>query len=437
MGFFSKFKNFGKPSPEPSTPPPIPGPSKSGVKAVEFKMPHAGDEAEEGMGSLPAVETIDLTAEAENEAGTRVEIEIDLPTISLNSLLTKLVDLGGSDLHLESGNPPVFRIKGDIHFSLLPSLKNGPLRKMLFSLVSEREIKTFEKAGNLDFAYEIPGVARFRGNLLKQHLGVGAVFRVIPEEIPTLEQLKLPQVLKKIAMNKNGIVLVTGPTGSGKSTTMAAMINYINETRKAHIITIEDPIEFTHQCKKCLIDHRQVGHHTRSFPEALKAALREDPDIVLVGEMRDLETISLALTAAEMGVLVFGTLHTNNAAKTIDRIVDVFPAKQQEQVRAQLASSVKGIVAQQLMKTADGKGRVAAHEILIGTPGVGGLIREGKTGQLPSFIQMGKDEGMITMDLSLVSLAKKGKITKKIAYLRGIDKQMVANMLNLSVKKSA
>jgi twitching motility protein PilT len=305
------------------------------------------------------------------------------------------------------------------------------MERLLMPLADDRERKSFEKAGNLDIAHEIEGLARFRVNLLRQHNGMGAVFRVIPSRIPTVEELNLPPVLKTLAASKRGIIIVTGPTGSGKSTTMAAMINYINQTRHGHIITIEDPIEFTHSSQNCLIDHRQVGHHTRSFAEALKAALREDPDIVLVGEMRDLETIALAITAAEMGVLVFGTLHTNSAAKTIDRIIDVFPSKQQEQVRSQLSQSLKGVVAQQLLKTADGQGRCAAVEVLICNLGLSNLIREGKTNQIGSFIQMGKDEGMISMDDALYALVESGKITPQMAFTRSIEKERMKGRLGI------
>jgi twitching motility protein PilT len=356
-------------------------------------------------------------------------IPLDLPQLTLDTLLTKLVEVDGSDLHLESNAPPVFRIKGDVTFAATAPLASVDLEKIIFPIISERDREIFESVGNLDFAHEIEGLARFRGNLLRQYHGVGAVFRVIPSKIPTIEQLNLPEVLKKLTQARRGIVIVTGPTGSGKSTTMAAMINYINDNRQGHIITIEDPIEFTHQSKTCLVDHRQVGMHTKSFSDALKAALREDPDIVLVGEMRDLETIGLALTAAEMGVLVFGTLHTNSAAKTIDRIIDVFPAKQQEQVRSQLSQSLRGIVAQQLLKTADGKGRCAALEVLVANPGISNLIREGKTGQINSFIQMGKDEGMITMDAALMELVQKGKISKEMAISRSLEKERMKQKL--------
>ncbi|MEQ8222860.1 MAG: type IV pilus twitching motility protein PilT [Candidatus Eremiobacterota bacterium] len=356
-------------------------------------------------------------------------IELNLPSLKLSNLLKALVELGGSDLHLEAGSPPVYRIKGDICFTKKRPLNNTQVYTLIKHLIRGENKNIFERVGNLDLAHEIPGVARFRVNILRQHHGVGAVFRVIPTKIPTIEQLNLPPVLKKISMFNRGIVIVTGPTGSGKSTTMAAMINYVNNIREAHIITIEDPIEFTHPSLKCLVDHREIGSHATSFPAALKAALREDPDIVLVGEMRDLETISLAMTAAETGVLVFGTLHTNSAAKTIDRIIDVFPAKQQEQARSQLAQSLKAIIAQQLLKTADGSGRVAVNEILVCNTGISNLIRENRTGQISSFIQMGKDEGMQSMDAALLDLYKTGKISARTAFERAIEKSRFEKFL--------
>jgi len=408
MGFFDKLKG-GKP--EEAVPQSPPEPPSTAPSATTATME----------------EEVPIIEEEETEP---VTIELGLTEFGLNDLLLKLVELGGSDLHLESGAPPVYRIKGDMNFVNMPPLSSEDLEALFLPLISEREIKNFEKTGNLDFAYEIEGVARFRVNLLKQYNGVGAVFRVIPSKIPTVEQLNLPPVLKDLVMAKRGIIIVTGPTGSGKSTTMAAMINYVNDTRHAHIITIEDPIEFTHESRQCLIDHRQIGLHAKSFPDALKAALREDPDIVLVGEMRDLETIALAITAAEMGILVLGTLHTNSAAKTIDRIIDVFPSKQQEQVRTQLSQSLRGIVAQQLLKTADGAGRCAAVEILICNIGLANLIREGKTNQISSFIQMGKEEGMRTMDDALIELFKQGKITPQLALERAVEKTRVKKYID-------
>jgi len=351
--------------------------------------------------------------------GARLSLSLD--TFSLNELLKKCLEFSASDIHLEVGAPPIFRINGDVVFTDLPLLTQDQMENLCFPLMSDAQSKTFHATGNMDLAYEIPGTARFRVNILKQYHGLGAILRLIPEDIPSMETLGLPEVVKKVCMNSRGIVIVTGPTGSGKSTSLAAMIHYINTIRKAHIITIEDPIEFTHKSNKCLIDQREIGHHTKSFSDALRAALREDPNIILVGEMRDLETIALAITAAEMGVLVFGTLHTNSAAKTIDRIIDVFPAKQQDQVRTQLAQSLKSVVAQQLLKRVDRKGRVAAFEIMLCNTGLANLIREGKTTLLSSFMQMGSSEGMQTMDAALISLVKEGRITLEAALTRALD----------------
>lgn len=339
-------------------------------------------------------------------------IELD-PNYDMDVLLRRLVAEHGSDLHISVGVPPVFRLHGDLTVSKTEPLTQEKARSIMAPLVDADKFELFEKCGNLDFAYEIPGVARFRGNYFKQDRGFAAVFREIPSKIPSIDEMHLPEVLKKIAMFKSGIVVVTGPTGSGKSTTLAAMINYVNENRKAHIITIEDPIEFYHPSKQCIIDHREVGTHATSFADALKASLREDPDIVLVGEMRDLETIYNAIKAAETGALVFATLHTNSAAKTIDRIIDVFPAKQQEPIRAMLSESIKGIVAQLLLKRSDGKGRVAVHEILISEAGFPNLIREGKTSQINNYLQTGKEFGMQTMDAGLMQLYNEKKISKE------------------------
>lgn len=368
-----------------------------------------------GVEEIPAVE------EVVEEAPPPLHIDVS-PDYYIDDLFHQIFNLGASDLHLAVGAPPVFRIKGDMNFTDLPLLEQKFMEKILYPIITADQREQFEKTGNIDFAHEVPGLARFRGNYMRQYNGMTAVFRIIPSKIPTVEELGLPPILNKIALYKRGLVIVTGPTGSGKSTTLAAMINHINENRSAHIITIEDPIEFTHQSKKCLIDHREVGHHATSFADALRAAVREDPDIILVGEMRDLETISLAIKAAETGLLVFGTLHTNSAAKTVDRIIDVFPAKQQEQIRSMLSESLKSVVAQQLLKTADGKGRVASIEILIATMGLGNLIREGKTSQISTIIQMGRSDGMQTMDMHLVELVKAGKITVGVAEERALDK---------------
>ncbi len=348
-------------------------------------------------------------------------VNVTMPELTINNLLGKMVELEASDLHFEVGVSPVYRIKGDMIFSSLPEIDHTLAENLLYSMITEQQKQTFLSTGNLDFCYDKYGKDRFRVNMLKHQNGIGAVFRLIPSRIPTPEELNLPPIVKKIALSRKGIILVTGPTGSGKTTTMAAMINFINNNKHGHIITIEDPIEFSHNPIKCLISHREIGQHTKSFSSALMAALREDPDVILVGEMRDLETISLALTAAQMGVLVMGTLHTNSATKTIDRMIDVFPAKQQEQARIQLSQSLRAIIAQQLIKTADGKGRVAAFEILLGDLGLANIIREGKTTQIPTYILMGKNKGMQYMDNVLIELVQTGKITKEDAFLRAKD----------------
>jgi len=400
MNLFSKFRNFQK----GETPP---GASPSPAPDQLYDTPPRETYAQQPAGPAPD----DVPIPPEEPRAVPETIALNLPHLTLDGLLHKIVEFNASDLHLEVGAPPVYRIRGDVAFCDVPPLRQEDMEGLLYPLISDSQRKAYHDAGNIDFAHEIQGLARFRVNMLKQYHGSGAVFRIIPEKIPTMEQLGLPEVLKRVSMSSKGIVIVTGPTGSGKSTTLAAMINYINHNRKAHIITIEDPIEFSHPSVNCLIDHREVGHHTHSFADALRAALREDPNIILVGEMRDLETIALALTASEMGVLVFGTLHTNSAAKTIDRIIDVFPAMQQEQVKTQLSQSLRAVVAQQLLKTADGKGRCAAIEVLLCNTGLGNLIREGKTNQIGSFMQMGLSEGMQTMDMALISFVKAGKIT--------------------------
>jgi len=300
--------------------------------------------------------------------------------------------------------------------------------EMLKSATPPKVWDEYQKTGDVDFAYEIPGMARYRVNLFRQQRGGGAVFRVIPTTIMTIEQLGLPEQVRRIASIRSGLVLVTGPTGSGKSTTLAAIIDLINETRSLHIITIEDPIEFVHPNKKCLLHQREIGSHAKSFAEALKAAGREDPDVILVGEMRDLETISMALSAAERGTLVFGTLHTNNAAKTMDRIISVFPAPEQEGVRNVLGETIRGVVAQQLMPKISG-GRVAAMEILFASPAIGNMIREGKTSQVTSAIQTGVKEGMIDMDTSIRRLFDAGKVTGRAAYDKAIDKEQFKDVL--------
>ncbi len=329
---------------------------------------------------------------------------------------------GASDLHLVAGQQPVLRIRGDLERVKYKVLENDELKAMLYEITPEPKIKEFEETGDVDFAYEIPGLGRYRANFFLQKNGVGAVFRQIPSEILTCEQLGLPPVIKRLAHLPRGLVLVTGPTGSGKSTTLAAIIDEANNTRKDHILTIEDPIEFVHQSKKAVVNHREVGTHTRSFAAALRGALREDPDIIMVGEMRDLETIALAIEASATGHLVFGTLHTTSAPKTVDRIIEVFPVNQQEQIRNTLADGIRAVIAQALFKRIDRKGRVAALEIMIATPAIRNLIREGKTFQIPSMIQTGKKYGMQTLDDAIWDLLQKGIISPDEAYNKANDK---------------
>ncbi|MHB8420165.1 MAG: type IV pilus twitching motility protein PilT [Myxococcales bacterium] len=340
-------------------------------------------------------------------------------------LFRRMIDQGASDVHLVIGRPPLFRQRGELVPQGTEALTPDSCRQLLFEILTEDQRQVVHENLDLDFAYELPdGAARFRCNVLWQHRGLGGVMRVIPSKILTIEQLGLPPVVTRIAENPRGLILVTGPTGSGKSTTLAAIINHINEIREAHILTIEDPLEFVHPCKKSIIVQREVGTHTASFASALKMAAREDPDVILVGEMRDLETIRLALTAAELGVAVFATLHTNSAAKTIDRIIDAFPSDEQGQVRTMLADSLKAVIAQQLVKTADGAGRCAANEVLIATSALANLIREGKIGMINSNIQTGGALGMQTMDQALMRYADEKRITLQAAYEKAIDKEI-------------
>jgi twitching motility protein PilT len=329
---------------------------------------------------------------------------------------------GASDLHLVSGQQPVLRIQGDLERVKYKTLDNDGLKKMLYEIATEDKVKVFEETGDVDFAYEIPGLARYRANFFQQKYGVGAVFREIPSTISTCEQLGLPPVVKRLATLPRGLVLVTGPTGSGKSTTLAAIVDEANRTRKEHILTIEDPIEFVHKSEKAVVNHREVGIHTKSFSAALRGALREDPDIILVGEMRDLETIALAIEASSTGHLVFGTLHTSSAAKTVDRVIEVFPVTQQEQVRNTLSDGIRAVLSQTLFKRIDKKGRIVALEIMIANPAVRNLIREGKTFQIPSMLQTGKKFGMQTLDDSIMGLLTKKIISPDDAYTKAIDK---------------
>jgi twitching motility protein PilT len=329
---------------------------------------------------------------------------------------------GASDLHLAAGQPPALRIRGDIERIKYKVLDNDDLRGMLYEISPEEKIKTFEETGDVDFGYEIPGLARYRANFFMQRNGIGAVFREIPSTIMTCEQLGLPAVVTKLATLPRGLVLVTGPTGCGKSTTLAAIIDVANRARKDHIITVEDPIEFVHQSQGCIVNHREIGIHTKTFSAALRGALREDPDIILVGEMRDLETISLAIEAASTGHLVFATLHTSSAWKTVDRVIEVFPATEQPQIRSTLADGLRAIIAQVLFKRVDKKARCVALEILIANPAVRNLVREAKTHQIPSMIQTGRKYGMQLMDDAIMDLYNKGWVSADEAYMKSNEK---------------
>ena len=347
----------------------------------------------------------------------------------IDALFNMMNEQGASDLHLSTGNPPIFRQHGEMVRLNFKSLGHDELKAILFEILTEKQKIHFEETRDLDFAYEVPGLARFRGNIMMQYRGIAAVFRIIPSKILSADELGLPEGVRRMTNFKKGMVLVTGPTGSGKSTTLAGMIDLINSTRKEHILTFEDPLEFIHDNKLSLMNQRQIGEHTESFASALRAALREDPDVILVGEMRDLTTIQLAMSAAETGHLVFGTLHTSTAAKTVDRIIDVFPTDQQEQVRAMLSESLKGVICQQLLKTAEGKGRVAALEIMLGTPAIANLIREGKTFQIPSIMQTAKKDGMQLMDQHLLDLLKTKKVNPEEAYRCAVDKKQFEQYL--------
>jgi len=346
----------------------------------------------------------------------------------IDALFNLMFSEKASDLHLSAGNPPILRIHGELTRVDAPALQDDLLKVMLYEIAPEYKIKTFEETGDVDFGYEITGVSRFRANFFTQKNGIAAVFRQIPSTVLSFEDFEkvgapFPPVLKKFAMLHKGLVVVTGPTGSGKSTTLAAIVDYANKNRRDHIITVEDPIEFVHESKSCLVNHREVGVHTKSFASALRGALREDPDIILVGELRDLETIELALTAASTGHLVFGTLHTQSAAKTVDRIIDVFPADQQNKIRATLSESVKGVIAQNLFKRVDKKGRVAALEILVFNTAVANMVREGKTHQIPGMIQVGKKYGNMPLDDSIMDHLKMKRISPEEAYEKSLDRK--------------
>lgn len=332
----------------------------------------------------------------------------------IDELFKIMVSQGASDLHLAAGSPPCLRLHGEMKRLEFKALSNEECQALIFEILSDKQKRNFVEQWELDCSYTVEGLGRFRCNIFMQRKGMGAVFRIIPEKIKTVEELGLPKELLDMVNTHKGLVCVTGPTGSGKSTTLAALINHINQNESAHILTIEDPIEFVHPNLKSLVNQREVSSHTKSFANALKAALREDPDIILVGEMRDLETIQLALTAAETGHLVFGTLHTNNAHKTIDRIIDVFPDTKQAQIRVMLSESLRGVIAQSLLPKADGSGRVAAIEVMFNTKAVANLIREGKTFQIPSAMQTGRNQGMITYETCIENLISRGLISRQV-----------------------
>ncbi|WP_298622326.1 type IV pilus twitching motility protein PilT [uncultured Zoogloea sp.] len=342
--------------------------------------------------------------------------------MDITELLAFTVKNKASDLHISAGLPPMIRVHGDVRRINLPALAHKDVHGMVYDIMNDQQRKQYEEFLETDFSFEIPNLARFRVNAFNQNRGAAAVFRVIPSKVLTLDELNCPKIFKEISNQPRGIVLVTGPTGSGKSTTLAAMVDYVNENEYGHILTVEDPIEFVHESKRCLINQREVSRDTQSFNAALRSALREDPDVILVGEMRDLETIRLALTAAETGHLVFGTLHTSSAAKTIDRIVDVFPAAEKDMVRAMMSESLRAVISQTLLKTKDGTGRVAAHEIMIGTPAIRNLIRENKVAQMYSAIQTGQSVGMQTLDQCLTDLVRRNIVSGAEARLRAANK---------------
>ena len=330
----------------------------------------------------------------------------------LTSMLTFAHEQGASDLHISAGESPIVRMRGEMVRLDIPALSAADAHRAIYDVLNDQQKRIFEEFRELDFAFEIPGVSRFRANVFAQNRGEAAVFRVVPSQVKCLADLGMPNVLRELCEKEKGLIVVTGPTGSGKSTTLASMIDHINETQRCHILTVEDPIEFVHTSKKSLVNQREVGPHTQSFTNALRAALREDPDVIMVGELRDLETTALAITAAETGHLVFATLHTNSASKTIDRIIDIFPSGQQAQVRTMLSESIEGVVAQSLLPAKDGKGRVAALEILVGVPALRNLIREDKTAQILSVIQTGTQHGMQSLDQSLRELVMAGRLSR-------------------------
>jgi twitching motility protein PilT len=394
------------------------GPEKSAAQVLE-----PDDDEDEGFESLEDLlddegdgeeETADAKGEDDIEFGEGNTIPFKEDYV-IDDLLKLVFQTNASDLHFSAGAPPIIRLHGDLMPLAVPKLDAEKAKKLLMDILKPQQREKFCSTNRIDFTYEMGTMARFRTNIFHQYHGIAAAFRLIPHKIPTIDSLNLPQILKEIATSRSGIVIVTGPTGSGKSTTLASMIDFINENRNAHIITVEDPIEFFHTNKNCLIDHREVGEHANSFADAVRSALREDPDIILVGEMRDLETIYQAVKVAETGCLVYATLHTNNASKAVDRMIDVFPAKQQAQIRSMLAQSLRAVIAQQLIKKIGGKGRVAVLEILLAISGLGNLIREGKTNQIPNFINTGRSYGMQSIDLALLELVNNEVITLEAA----------------------
>lgn len=412
-----------EPSAVGGTPPAQPAPMPVVGPGVQSPMPGSAPGAVQAASAPPAPQQTPHVA-----VGVGAAQASDIPHV--DDLLRHMIDIGGSDLHITVGSPPGIRVRGEV-----APVEGGKVltpkdtQEMLLSLLSEEQRRRFETELELDFAYSIPGLSRFRTNIFQQRNSMGAVFRVIPLKIPTLEELQLPRVCKFLAERPRGMVLVTGPTGSGKSTTLAAMIDHINATRPVHIITLEDPIEFMHKNKKAYVNQREVGEDTHSFTAALKRVLRQDPDVILVGEMRDLETISAALTAAETGHLVLATLHTTGGPETVDRIIDVFPPHQQQQVRMQLSTTLEGVLSQTLLRSTDGRSRVMAMEIMLGIPAISNLIREGKTHQMATIIQGGAAVGMQTLDQHLKTLLQAGRVTYEEAIQKAKEPRELAQML--------